>query len=487
MSESSSPPRRPRLSLQIKALSTGPSIRTSRTLAAAVDPTSPTSFNTLSNVYVTAIDRSTPVQAEAPVNALNSKPPTLSITTTQDDGRALRPKSPYVGPYLDTPLTANPLSPAISKEVNFPSTMTATPPLSAGPVDPNASRVFTFSPKDTVAPRFNVAVPPSPRTPQRRTTLPNSLAKLPYTHQRSLHSILRNSPLPPLSTKSPISPSRRSLRLQEKAAKRVAYNSPLEQTITTNKYVKSHIDLLSDDASPFSPLTAGEDPEGLLDQTMAYTGNETRDGGQTPGPFEEMRRRMAGLGTSSAPLSPVAAGVKKRRRKEKKRRWVWTIGQDEDDDDPSSPGVAERPVEPPPKAAVPVIAVPAPRPRGRQQSTTKTPTLVVPPAPPAIVIEQQHTPPPADGGLLPLEPPTPSVDSIVSQDSVFEAPADVEMSDVSSMMSDADDKAATIRAMDMDMDVDTPTATSGGILTSKRLDSVDNFPLELGTTEDRNN
>jgi len=307
------------------------------------------------------------------------------------------------------------------------------------------------------------------------------MVKLPYTHQRSLHSILRNSPLPPLSTKSPSSPSRRSLRLQEKAAKKVAYNSPLEQTITTNKYVKSHIDLLSEDASPFSPGNAGDDPEIVLDQTMAYTGNETRDGGQTPGPFEEMRRRMAGLGTST-PLSPIASGVRKRKRKEKKRRWVWTIGQDEDDEDAgNSSAVTGKPVEPPPKPAVPVIAVPAPRGRGRQ-NTARAPNLVVPSASPPAIVVVENTPPPAGDSLLPIEPPTPSVDSTMSQDSVFEAPADVEMSDVSSLMSDADDKATTLATMDMDMDMDldvnTPIAASGDLLRSKRLDSVDSVPLE---------
>jgi hypothetical protein len=60
---------------------------------------------------------------------------------------------------------------------------------------------------------------------------------------------------------------------------------------------------------------------------MAYDGHETRDGGQTPGPFEEMRRRMAGLGSESDPETPL----RKRKRREKKRRWVWTIGVNEEE------------------------------------------------------------------------------------------------------------------------------------------------------------
>lgn len=56
---------------------------------------------------------------------------------------------------------------------------------------------------------------------------------------------------------------------------------------------------------------------------MAYTGDETRDGGQTPGPFEEMRRRMADSGLETP-------AIKKRKRKDKKRKWEWTLGADRD-------------------------------------------------------------------------------------------------------------------------------------------------------------
>jgi len=51
---------------------------------------------------------------------------------------------------------------------------------------------------------------------------------------------------------------------------------------------------------------------------MEYTGDETRDGGHTPGPFEEMRRRMA-----DSELETPAR--RKRKRREKKRKWEWTI------------------------------------------------------------------------------------------------------------------------------------------------------------------
>lgn len=149
----------------------------------------------------------------------------------------------------------------------------------------------------------------------------------PYTHPRSLRSILRNSPLPPRSTVTPVTP-RTSVRLANKATKRVGYNDPLTQTITTNKYTTSHIELLSEEAHD-----GGEEDEEVenLDVTMTNNGDETRDGGQTPGPFEEMRRRVASLDTESDPENP---GLRKRKRKEKKRKWVWTIGTGDDGDEP---------------------------------------------------------------------------------------------------------------------------------------------------------
>ena len=106
------------------------------------------------------------------------------------------------------------------------------------------------------------------------------------------------------------------MRLADRANKKVGYNDPLTQTITTNKYIKSHIDLLSED-SPFSAEESEKEKLETLDVAMAYTGDETKDGGQTPGPFEEMRRRMA----ESDLETP---GARKRKRKEKKRKWeVW--------------------------------------------------------------------------------------------------------------------------------------------------------------------
>jgi hypothetical protein len=120
------------------------------------------------------------------------------------------------------------------------------------------------------------------------------------------------------------------MRIANRANKKVGYNDPLTQTITTNTYVKSHIDLLAEE-SPYSATEpeAEADKVQTLELAMTYTGDETRDGGQTPGPFEEMRRRMA----ESELETP---GTRKRKRREKKRKWEWTItstetdGEDED-------------------------------------------------------------------------------------------------------------------------------------------------------------
>jgi hypothetical protein len=113
------------------------------------------------------------------------------------------------------------------------------------------------------------------------------------------------------------------MRLANRANKKVGYNDPLTQTITTNKYVKSHIDLLSED-SPFSANESDKGTPETLDVAMAYIGTNTQDGGQTPGPFEEMRRRMADSDLETP-------GTRKRKRREKKRKWEWTITTPEDE------------------------------------------------------------------------------------------------------------------------------------------------------------
>jgi len=116
---------------------------------------------------------------------------------------------------------------------------------------------------------------------------------------------------------TPVTPTRMSLRIATRAGKKVEYNDPLTQTITNRNYIKRHIDLLSED-SPHSATEPQSATSDILDQAMEYIGDETRDGGSTPGPFEEMRRRMADSGLETP-------ARKKRKRKDKKRKWEWTI------------------------------------------------------------------------------------------------------------------------------------------------------------------
>lgn len=344
MSAPSSPPKRPRLSLQIKAPAVPQVLGKSVTALKAdfSDPYSPTAFNTLSNAYAAAIESSSPRTArpdqvsKPTVNA--ERPRSLRLQTPSSDSSSgnvfsnpvqrLQTPGPFANITPDSPYTAHPsMSPSSkgsSTNTAFP--FTFTPPQSAHPQESTDPKVFTFA-----STRLPNTTPISPNNALRRRNTIASLHSAPYTHPRSLRSILRNSPLPPRSSMTPASPSRLSLRYNPN--KKVGYNTPLTQTITTNKYVRSHIDLLAEDASPFTPTDP--DKESVLEAAFVYTGDETRDGGQTPGPYEEMRRRMASLGddsTISSNNTKKDSLLRKRKRREKKRQWIWTIGDNEEEE-----------------------------------------------------------------------------------------------------------------------------------------------------------
>ncbi|KAI0181934.1 hypothetical protein GGR52DRAFT_61667 [Hypoxylon sp. FL1284] len=441
---SSESPKRPRLSLQTKP-SSGSSSRSTRSLANA-DPKSPTAFNTLSNIYVTAIERSTPTQS-TPVTAINLHQP-LKLQTDPDAlrTRKARIETPFTAALPDTPLSADPKSPAQQMDVMFPSTMTSTPPLSAGPVESSGPSKFSFVPTDT----SRRGIPLSPAQSRRRVLYGSfGPEKAPYSRNRSLHSILRNSPLPPPSALSPLSPRRQSWRLQEKAARHVGYVSPLEQTITTEKYTRSHIDLLADDASPYTPSPAVEDCDMSLDLALAYTGDEIRDGGETPGPFEEMRRHMNGLSTETPIMSPRPDGVRKRKRKEKKRRWVWTIGQDDDDNDSGAIAAlkAATDTSTPKASAAPLLNVPTP-------ARVKAPKLE-PSKKARISVET------ADSG---------SGSGSGSGSDETSDRMDVDMSDADSKVSS---RATTPHSVDLEMKTPTITAPTTAPSTGDGLESAD--------------
>lgn len=411
MATMQNPSKRPRLSLQIKT-TISPAVRTK---GYTVDPKDPTTFNTLSNAYVTAIERSTPVTA---INTLNSF--SLQSPIEHKDPKQ-RVATPYVASYPETPLTAHATSPR-QMEISFPSTMTATPPLSAGPADANSAQVFTFSAIDTaVKPSvYSLTSPIEARSPRRRVApiqISSIAAQPPYIHPRSLHSILRNSPLPPRTAIAPASPRRQSLRLQEKAAKRVGYNNPLTQDIITNKYIKSHIDLLTEEASPSSPSDPTE-TDAMIDLAAAFAPNEIQDGGQTPGPFDDVQRRIMAQ-SSSLPASP--AGIRKRKRREKKRRWVWTIGQEDEVDEDEMGG------------ALAALRTEANRAKRIDDGDVTTPMAPIP-------------------QITYTETPTPSIESTDSGAESF----DVDMSDASSFTSEE----RCLTPSDADLDMKTPTASN---------------------------
>ncbi|KAI1325921.1 hypothetical protein F5Y16DRAFT_253037 [Xylariaceae sp. FL0255] len=444
------PSRRPRLSLQTKSVHNS-SGRTRHALANA-NPRSPTAFNTLSNVYVTAIERSTPTQS-TPLTAFKvTQPLKLQTDANTLQIHQQRVQTPFTATLPDTPLSANPMSPAQQMDIIFPSTMTATPPLSAGPVESSERRVFNFASE-----AFRQIIPTSPAQARRRVTYASSsiggansrgAPGAPYSHNRGLHSILRNSPLPPSSAKSPSSPRRQSLRLQEKAARRVGYESPLTQTITTELYTKSHIDLLAEEASPYTPFPIVEDSEMVLDLAMAYSGNETRDGGMTPGPFEEMRRRMTKLATETPIHSPRPDGMRKRKRKEKKRKWVWTIGQDDEEND-----------------GVPTSAL------GESTPRATRPSLIAQKVEEVVkkAITKATTPEPLTA--VPLTAVQISVEPIESESEMptTDDRMDFEMSDTASLLSS---RATTPFSVDLDMKTPTVAAPSGQNSTGVRRGST---------------
>ncbi|KAF5535993.1 glucan 1 4-alpha-glucosidase [Fusarium mexicanum] len=423
MASSQALPKKPRLSLQIKT-ACSPATRSSRSYA--VDPKDPTAFNTLSNVYVTAIERATPSQHE-PITAINTLQAFSLTTPVERQDPKHRVVTPYVASYPETPSSDTAPSPHPGLEINYPSTMTATPPLSAGPMDSNTPKAFSFSPADiSAAPARIDSLQPEKRALARPQTLAELTLQAPYTHPRSLHSILRNSPLPPPTAIPPPSPRRQSRRLQDRANRRVCYNNPLTQEIVTNKYTKSHIDLLVEEASPHSPPCVPPQPQSAIDLALAFTPNEIQDGGQTPGPFEDMRRRMTGLAASGTPLSPSGPkGISKRKKREKKRRWVWTIGQEEDGDDENIGGS--------------IAALRAEAAKAKDIEEIKTPVTAI--KAPLITF---------------LTAPTPNTGNFQGWSGILKEDNDVEMSDTSSCLTVPEDSQHVTG--EMDLDIKTPIA-----------------------------
>ena len=446
----SSPPKRPRLSLQIKTSGGRPISRCTRGFP--VNPSDPTAFNTLSNAYTTAVERSNPMLSE-PLTAIKTSLQSFSIVSPIEP-RDLKQRvvTPYVASYPETPVSAGSSSP-VRVEMNYPSTMTATPPLSGQPPSATETRgkVFTFSAADTAASPMvqNMRSPiEPPKSPWRRAAPPPILHRAathppPYTHPRSLHSILRNSPLPPRTAIPPASPRRQSVRIQERAARRVDYDSPIEREIINTIYTRSHIDLLAEDASPMSASPITIEPRESIDSMtdVTTTPTEAHDGGRSPGGLEDMRRKMGNIGKTT-PSSPSAGptGIRKRGRKEKRRRWVWTIGEDNEEEDE---GEEKRPVQPATAMSVPLLKVPSPQAR-------------------KVTVPDDEAKTPVESGPRSAYQftrlrPQPSIESVGSS-SV--SSADVEMSDATSTISEESYATSSEPDQDQEQDIKTPTQST---------------------------
>lgn len=441
-------PGKPRLSLKIQTPSTSstPSVSVPQTAPPTRDVSSRhvpdqgdniTAFNTLTNTYATAIQRSTPLTA---INTFER----LNLTTPASQNAPDRITTPYLTTsYPETPLSATePAAPpsalsAPSRPVlSLPSM--STPPMSGTRDD---TRVFTY---------------PSSSLPQNQeATTVGSAAALPpppYTQPRVLRSILRNSPLPPRTAIPPPSPRRQSMRLREKAARRVAYNSPLEQEIVTSVYTKSCIDLLY---SPGTPSSGGSSPYGMssasptaadrvLDHALAPT---TRDGGQTPGPFEETRRRMTRSSSSSSPSSP--SGIRKRRGTgagRKDRRWVWTTNVDdeeENDDEVGGAVAALRAAKAREDAAAKAVAEAEAKAEAARVEAAKAAEAA---AEAEAEVEVEAT-------------PTPSIESC----GAWSEDKDVEMTDASSVVSEvAESEVGSVYPESESAEAKTPTVPAAG-------------------------
>lgn len=142
------------------------------------------------------------------------------------------------------------------------------------------------------------------------TSSQSAMHVLPYTQPPTLKSILRNSPLS--STRST-----KTVRI-----KNLRYNSPLTQTIATDDNIESPIDLTYNvHSSPSARLSPDCPQEKTYVEADILGSSQTRDGGWTPGPREEIRRREA----------DSLIVDRERQRGGKKRRWVWTIGNEEEE------------------------------------------------------------------------------------------------------------------------------------------------------------
>ena len=227
-----------------------------------------------------------------------------------------------------------------------------------------ASALPTASP--TVLNTFNNAYDlprrPSPAstpasTPRLTQRPPRTMASLvsrreddwPYKVPLGIRGILRNTPIPaPMRVSSVCSNSaspRNGRRVFFPPTKRVCYRHPLEEEVTTVRFIARHSDLSSSDES--DPDSAPETESEDLDESFdAATSDE--DSRIQAWPKKSVKKyshrqiRAAGVRDRPADGKDQTATAKTPADRRKKRRWEWTLGPlDEEVAEQSTPNVQE--------------------------------------------------------------------------------------------------------------------------------------------------
>jgi len=213
-----------------------------------------------------------------------------------------------------------------------------------------ASAVPTASP--TVLNTFNNAYD-LPRRPSPATT-PASTSRLtqrpsrtmasvvsrreddwPYKVPLGIRGILRNTPIPAHMRKSSVcsnsSSPRNGRRVFFPPTKRVCYRYPLEEEITTVKFVARHSDLSSSDESDLDSDSAPETAPEELDDGLDWPTSDEDRGAQAR-PKNDLKRysrrqiRAAAVRDTPGDRPDQLGATRTPADRKKRRRWEWTLG-----------------------------------------------------------------------------------------------------------------------------------------------------------------
>lgn len=255
--------------------------------------------------------------------------------------------------YSDTTseMLALPQQPAQSKRPKL-SLQTSSLPITFGKSSTalamTASALPTASP--TILNTFNNAYDlprrPSPAstpasTPRLTQRHPRSMASLvsrreedwPYKVPLGIRGILRNTPIPTPMRKSSVCSNSASPRNGRRVffppIKRVCYRFPLEEEITTVKFVARHSDLSSSDESEpeFGPETASEELDDSFDLPTSEEDSMIQaQPKKTLKRYSSRQIRAAAVRDRLGDSRDQTAASKTPSERKKRRRWEWTLG-----------------------------------------------------------------------------------------------------------------------------------------------------------------